>query len=46
MDEALVDSFVRPYAEAGATWYIEALWSAPDHAAVLDRARRGPPRVD
>jgi hypothetical protein len=37
---------VAPYRDAGATWYIEAMWSAPDHEAVLARARAGPPRVD
>lgn len=45
-DEAAVERVVRPYAEAGATWYIEAMWSATDHGAVVERARRGPPRVD
>jgi hypothetical protein len=42
-DDAAIDRVVRPYAEAGATWYIEAMWSAKDHGAVVDRARRGPP---
>ncbi|MBI5290108.1 MAG: LLM class flavin-dependent oxidoreductase [Chloroflexi bacterium] len=37
---------VAPYRDAGATWYIEAMWSAADHDAVLARARGGPPRVD
>jgi alkanesulfonate monooxygenase SsuD/methylene tetrahydromethanopterin reductase-like flavin-dependent oxidoreductase (luciferase family) len=41
---------VRPWAEAGATWWIEALWSAqaePEgQARVLQRARQGPPRID
>ena len=36
--------FVRSMKEAGATWYIEAMWSATDAAAVLKRARQGPPR--
>jgi alkanesulfonate monooxygenase SsuD/methylene tetrahydromethanopterin reductase-like flavin-dependent oxidoreductase (luciferase family) len=34
------------FSEAGATWYIEAMWQAKDHAEVLERARRGPPRID
>ncbi len=38
--------FVRSMRDAGATWYIEAMWSARDAAAVLARARQGPPRVD
>ncbi len=42
---------VRPYAEAGATWWIEsaawlAMWSAPgDVAAVRERIRLGPPAL-
>jgi hypothetical protein len=39
-------AFVRSMHEAGATWYIEAMWSATDAAAVLERVRQGPPRVD
>jgi alkanesulfonate monooxygenase SsuD/methylene tetrahydromethanopterin reductase-like flavin-dependent oxidoreductase (luciferase family) len=39
---------VRPWADAGATWWIEALWQAgdqPDAAAFLrERIRQGPPR--
>ncbi len=43
---------VRPMAEAGATWWIEAMWSAIDamdtpegQSAVLARIRLGPPRI-
>jgi hypothetical protein len=39
---------VRKWADAGATWWIEALWGAPDQPvdldAVLLRIRQGPPR--
>ncbi len=49
---SLIDDKVRPMAEAGATWWIEAMWSAIDgmatpegQAAVLARLRLGPPRV-
>jgi hypothetical protein len=38
--------FVRSMRDAGATWYIEAMWSAADPQIVLERARRGPPRID
>ncbi len=31
--------------QAGATWWIEALWSAESDDQVLHRARAGPPRV-
>jgi alkanesulfonate monooxygenase SsuD/methylene tetrahydromethanopterin reductase-like flavin-dependent oxidoreductase (luciferase family) len=37
---------VRAMADAGATWYIEAMWAAENHSAVVERARRGPPRID
>jgi alkanesulfonate monooxygenase SsuD/methylene tetrahydromethanopterin reductase-like flavin-dependent oxidoreductase (luciferase family) len=38
-------SIVRPYAEAGATWWLEAMWDAmkaPER--VLARIRQGPPK--
>ncbi len=35
---------VAPFAEAGATWWNEAMWDAPDSASVLTRIRQGPPR--
>jgi hypothetical protein len=48
---SLIADTVRPMAEAGATWWIEAMWSAIDdmatpegQAAVLARLRLGPPR--
>jgi hypothetical protein len=33
---------VRPYFEAGATWWIEALWNTPQSEKVLARIRQGP----
>jgi hypothetical protein len=36
-------SIVRPWAEAGATWWIEAKWGAPDDS-VRTRIQQGPPR--
>lgn len=39
---------VRGWAEAGATWWIEADWSLPEGevlSASLDRLRAGPPRI-
>jgi alkanesulfonate monooxygenase SsuD/methylene tetrahydromethanopterin reductase-like flavin-dependent oxidoreductase (luciferase family) len=46
-DPAQAAATVRPYAEAGATWWIEAMWTAPNDPATL-RARimHGPPRID
>jgi alkanesulfonate monooxygenase SsuD/methylene tetrahydromethanopterin reductase-like flavin-dependent oxidoreductase (luciferase family) len=34
---------VRPYADAGATWWIEAMWQARSLDDVLERIRQGPP---
>ncbi len=37
---------VRPWAEAGATWWTEAMWDAMDDVpAVRERIRQGPPRL-
>jgi alkanesulfonate monooxygenase SsuD/methylene tetrahydromethanopterin reductase-like flavin-dependent oxidoreductase (luciferase family) len=36
---------VGPYADAGVTWWIEALWSQPDSDKVLDRLRQGPSQI-
>ena len=40
-------SLVRPWAEAGATWWMESRWGNPTR---LDeswaRIRQGPPRID
>lgn len=36
---------VQPYAEAGATWWIEALWTAPNLDRVRTRIVQGPPRA-
>jgi len=39
---------IRPFAEAGATWWLEAMWGSP-HRADVDflrkRVRQGPPRI-
>lgn len=38
---------VRPLAEAGATWWVESPWEAPNDPETLRaRIRQGPPRVD
>jgi alkanesulfonate monooxygenase SsuD/methylene tetrahydromethanopterin reductase-like flavin-dependent oxidoreductase (luciferase family) len=40
-------SMVRPYAEAGATWWIESPWTPPNYPEDLRRRiKQGPPRVD
>ena len=46
-DRAAALASVQPWIDAGATWWIEALWPAPDqptdHSAVLQRIKHGPP---
>jgi alkanesulfonate monooxygenase SsuD/methylene tetrahydromethanopterin reductase-like flavin-dependent oxidoreductase (luciferase family) len=40
-------SMVRPYVEAGATWWIESPWTPPNEPEDLRaRIRQGPPRLD
>jgi hypothetical protein len=43
-DSAAATAIVRPWAEAGATWWLEALWQAQDLATVRRRVEQGPPR--
>ncbi len=46
-DPAGARELVRPLAEAGATWWMEAMWSSPNSEEdVLRRIRQGPPRVE
>jgi hypothetical protein len=45
-DADLAAEIVRPFAEAGITWWIEAPWSPPNEPGDLRRRiRQGPPRV-
>lgn len=45
-DSAWTESTLRPLAEAGATWWIESRWEAPnDVETLLARIRQGPPRL-
>ncbi len=37
---------VRGWEDAGATWWIEAMWSAPELEEVLTRIKQGPPRIE
>lgn len=45
-DRELAAAKIRPWAEAGVTWWIEALWRASDLDAVRTRVRQGPPHVE
>ena len=42
-DEAA--AIARDWAEAGATWWIEALWGAESVETVRQRVEQGPPRL-
>ena len=35
---------VRAWEEAGATWWLESRWTAPEPSSVAERIRQGPPR--
>jgi len=40
-------AMVRPFAEAGATWWTEAMWEAPNGPdEVRLRIKQGPPRAE
>jgi hypothetical protein len=40
-------SIVRPFAEAGATWWIESPWTPPNEPDdLLRRIKQGPPSAD
>lgn len=43
-DPARAAAMVRPWAEAGATWWMESRWTTEDVGAVMARIRQGPPR--
>ena len=41
-----VASIVRPFAEAGTTWWMEAMWFPPNEPDDLrTRIKQGPPRI-
>lgn len=46
-DPARAAAIVRPFAEAGATWWNETRWSAMDDIELVrTRIRQGPPRIE
>jgi alkanesulfonate monooxygenase SsuD/methylene tetrahydromethanopterin reductase-like flavin-dependent oxidoreductase (luciferase family) len=46
-DLAAAAATVRPFAEAGATWWLDAMWEAPNGPEdVRTRIRQGPPRLE
>lgn len=46
-DHERAAAIIQPFAEAGITWWMESMWSAPDGLnSVRQRIRQGPPRID
>ncbi|HET8524693.1 MAG TPA: LLM class flavin-dependent oxidoreductase, partial [Thermomicrobiales bacterium] len=45
-DPAEAEAIIRPWVDAGATWWLEAMWDAPSIEPVRQRVRQGPPRLD
>ncbi len=49
-DPAKAASIVRPLAEAGVTWWLEAVWGTPETLGGIEgmrtRVKQGPPRID
>jgi alkanesulfonate monooxygenase SsuD/methylene tetrahydromethanopterin reductase-like flavin-dependent oxidoreductase (luciferase family) len=44
-DPGTAREIIRPYVDAGATWWLETMWEAPNGTEdVLARIRQGPPR--
>ena len=44
LTDAQIEDKLAPWAEAGATWWVEGLWEATE-AAAKERIRRGPPKL-
>jgi alkanesulfonate monooxygenase SsuD/methylene tetrahydromethanopterin reductase-like flavin-dependent oxidoreductase (luciferase family) len=44
-DPVKASGIIRPWLDAGATWWIEAMWDQPPMEDVLKRIRQGPPRI-
>ena len=42
-DISTTESIIRPFAEAGATWWIESNWTTPDLNKIKARIKEGPP---
>ncbi len=49
-DREKASAIVRPLAEAGLTWWLEAVWGSPETRGGLEgmrtRIKQGPPRIE
>lgn len=43
-DSARAQKIIQPWAEAGATWWMEAMWTAGSQSKILARLEQGPPK--
>jgi len=44
-DPHSAESIIKPYADAGATWWIESNWTTPDLSKIKARVKEGPPSL-
>jgi alkanesulfonate monooxygenase SsuD/methylene tetrahydromethanopterin reductase-like flavin-dependent oxidoreductase (luciferase family) len=44
-DPHSVESIIKPYVDAGATWWIESNWTEPDLNQIKARVKEGPPSL-
>jgi alkanesulfonate monooxygenase SsuD/methylene tetrahydromethanopterin reductase-like flavin-dependent oxidoreductase (luciferase family) len=42
-DPYIAESIIKPYVDAGATWWIESNWTEPDLSQIKARVKEGPP---
>ena len=45
-DREQAATLMRQWAEVGATWWMEGMWSTPELDKVLTRIKQGPPRLE
>lgn len=45
-ESEVANSIVKPFAEAGATWWIESIWISADINQLLYRVKQGPPSLE
>jgi len=45
-DREQTATLMRQWAEVGATWWMEGMWSTPELDKVLTRIKQGPPRLE
>lgn len=46
LDHAKMQEKLRPWFEAGVTWWIKAMWDDPNLDHILARVKQGPPSIE